>query len=247
MKVYFCVPVYNEGRILEANGRKLLDFLKAANFPFDWKLNFTVNGSTDDTLEIANKLALEYSPLVEVMVLGEGKRGKGLAVKSCWLGSDADILVYMDSDLAVSLEGTNPLVEAVTEGGFDMAIGSRLLPDSKINRSFWREFVSQSYIYFSRLVLGHRFSDLQCGFKAVKKEFFVKAAPLIISDGWFFDTELIMMIKSFGGRIKEVPVNWEENRYDQRKSKVKVFRDSVRFLLDTIGLKMRILKNKSLK
>ncbi len=241
MKVYFCVPVYNEGKVLEANGRKLLDFLLAKNFPFEWKLNFTVNGSTDDSQEIAERLAIQYAPRVEVMVLGKGKRGKGLAVRSCWQGGEADILVYMDSDLAVSLNAVESLISGIIDDGFDMVIGSRLLPDSKIDRSFWRELVSQSYLLFSRLVLGHHFSDLQCGFKAMKKEAFTGISHLLKSDAWFFDTEMVIFSKSKGYKIKELPVEWEENRYDQRKSKVNVLRDSAAFVWETVKLRFKIL------
>jgi len=245
MKVEFCLPVYNEACILEANAKKLLEYCLRADFPFEWKVLFLINGSTDESLSIARAIKAELPSLVEVVESKE--KGRGLAIKRYWRESRADIVSYMDVDLAVSLDDIKGLIGALIDEGFDLAIGSRLLPESKIKRSFWREFVSHSYIYLSRLLLGHRFSDLQCGFKAVRQDKFAFLADFLISKKWFFDTELIVFASRFGFKIKEIPVRWEENRYDQRRSKVNVLRDSLRFLADVIGLRWRLLRQKRLK
>jgi glycosyltransferase involved in cell wall biosynthesis len=242
MKVDICIPVYNEARILELNIRKLLEYCLRAGFSFDWKVVLVLNGSTDESLSIAKRIRAELPGLLCVVEAKE--KGRGAALKEYWLSSEADILAYMDADLAVSLGAIDKLIRAIGDESFDLAIGSRLLPDSKIDRSFWRELVSQSYIYVSRLVLGHRFSDLQCGFKAIKRKAFLSIADNLSSKGWFFDTELIFFSQKRGFRVREIAVEWEENRYDQRQSKVKVFRDSLRFLKDMAGLRLRTLGSK---
>lgn len=242
MKVDICIPIYNEARILEANSRKLLEYCLRARLSFDWRVVLLLNGSTDESLAIAKRVRSELPGFVEVVEAKE--KGRGAALKEYWSDSRADILSYMDADLAVSLEAIPRLIGAIKDEGFDLAIGSRLLPESKIDRSFWREVVSHSYIYISRLMLGHRFSDLQCGFKAIRRETFLSIAKEVRNKGWFFDTEVVFLVKSNGYRIKEVAVEWEENRYDQRQSKVRVFRDSLVFLVDMLKLKLRTLKNK---
>jgi selenophosphate synthetase-related protein len=115
------------------------------------------------------------------------------------------------------------------------------LPDSKINRSFIRELSSQSYNFLSKIILGHNFSDLQCGFKAIKVDVFNKIAPYIKDNKWFFDTELIFFTNYFGYKIKEMPVDWQENRYDKRKTKVNLIKDSFKFIINLIKLKIKIL------
>ena len=123
----------------------------------------------------------------------------------------------------------------------DLTIGSRLLPESKIERSFIRELSSQSYNFLSRVILNHNFSDLQCGFKAIKNKTFKKISPHIKGDKWFFDTELVAFTNYFKFRVKEIPVNWSENRYDERKSKVNLLKDSIKFFINLIKLKIRVL------
>jgi glycosyltransferase involved in cell wall biosynthesis len=239
MKVDLCLPVYNEAKILEANAKKLLEYCLVAGFSFDWRVVLVINGSSDESLVIAKKIKTELPGLVEVVEIKE--KGRGYAIKKYWLESSADVVAYMDADLAVSLTQIKKLIGAVADEGFDLAIGSRLLPESKIDRGFGRELVSQSYIYLSRLILNHRFSDLQCGFKAIKKESFLIVAPYIKGRNWFFDTELIVFSKVSGLKIKEVPVEWEENRYDQRQSKVNILRDSFVFLLEILKLRLRMI------
>ncbi len=240
MKVDICIPIYNEAKILEANVKKLLEHCLRACFCFDWKVVLILNGSTDDSLAIAQKVASELPGFVKVVEASE--KGRGAALKEHWLSSSADILMYMDADLAVSLEAIKRLIDGIVEEDYDLVIGSRLLPESKIDRSFWRELVSRSYMYVSRLVLWHGLSDLQCGFKAIKRKAFKAISSDLISKGWLFDTEMIYLAKKRGLRIKEIPVEWEENRYDQRQSKVRVFGDSLAFLFGIIELRFRKFK-----
>lgn len=242
MFVEFCLPVYNEEKILKENVLKLFEFCQKKNFAFAWKLTIAVNGSSDRSAEIAEDLARAYPEKIKAMEIKEG--GKGRAVKAGVAASQSDLLVYMDIDLAVSLENIPSLLEPLFKENYDLVIGSRLLPDSKTERPFLRSLSSRIYNQLSRLVLGHNLSDLQCGFKAVKTEIFKKFIPYIEDDNWFFDTELVAFARHFGYRIKEIPVNWSENRYEQRSSKIKVTKDSFIFLSDLADLKLRLFFKK---
>ncbi len=242
MTVEFCLPVYNEEKILRNNVLTLLNYCLAQQFNFDWKIIIVINGSSDNSLAISKKLKEERADRIDFIDIPEP--GRGQALKKYWLQSQADILTYMDIDLAVSLDNILFLIQPLTDNQADLVIGSRLMPDSKISRSFIRELSSQSYNFLSRIILGHNFSDMQCGFKAIRSNIFKKIAPQINDAKWFFDTELIIFTKKFGYRVKEVPVDWSENRYDTRKSKVHMVRDSFKFLYNLIGLKIKILSIK---
>jgi hypothetical protein len=56
-----------------------------------------------------------------------------------------------------------------------------------------------------------RFSDAQCGFKAVSREAAQRIIPLIEDNNWFFDTELLILAEKMGYRVKDVPVKWIED------------------------------------
>src|SRR3989338_4025627 len=223
--VEFCLPVYNEEKILKANVIKLLSFLNKQNFLFNWQIVIINNGSTDNTEKISREIAGERIKIVNI-----SQKGKGAAIKQYGRISAADWLIYMDIDLAVSLENINDLIKVLTEDNYDVAMGSRLLADSKVERSLARSLSSKIYNSFSRLILKHKFADLQCGFKMIRVEVFKKIIPLIKDNSWFFDTELIYMAYRKNYRIKEIPVNCSENRYQRRKSKVNLIRDGFKFI-----------------
>jgi len=242
MKVDFCLPIYNEEQLLKDNVLRLLDYCNNSNFAFDWQIVMIVNGSTDKSHEIANDLASAHHNKLKVV---ENKQaGRGRALKSYWITSSADVLAYMDVDLAVSLNDIPGLVMPIVNNQFDVVIGSRLLVGSKIERSLIRELTSQSCHLLSRLILGHKYSDLQCGFKAIRRESFLKIAEKLVDTGWFFDTELGVFSKISGLRVKELAVDWSEERYDGRKSKVKVVRDSIKFLRNFLKLRRRLAGDK---
>jgi glycosyltransferase involved in cell wall biosynthesis len=242
MLVEFCLPVYNEEKIIEASALKLLEFCQKKNFSFAWKIIFVVNGSSDRSADICRSLT-EHRP--NFFGFFEGKeRGRGWAIKKYWLQSPADILVYMDTDLATSLENIPDLLAPLLSGEGDLSIGSRLLAKSRIERPVSREIVSQTYNLLSRIILSHKFSDMQCGFKAIRKDVFEKISSHLFGRQWFFDTEMIIFCKFFGFRVKEVPVDWEEGRWEKRKSKVNVIRDGLKFFADLTKLRRRLGKLK---
>jgi glycosyltransferase involved in cell wall biosynthesis len=225
---------------MEDNIRLLLLWLEKNPQPIQWKIILLVNGSSDQSEEIAQKLASKYPEEIKAVI--SQTAGKGGAIKEYFLVSEADILCYMDIDLAVSLSDIPALINPIIERKYDLTIGSRLLAESTISRPFIRELSSQTYNILSRFLLGHHFSDLQCGFKAIKKESYQKIAPFIQDRQWFFDTELVILSQKANIRIVEVPVDWSENRYEKRKSRIKLLRDSWDFFKKLFFFKWR-LKN----
>jgi glycosyltransferase involved in cell wall biosynthesis len=235
MLVEFCLPVYNEENILKANTIKLLDFLNRQNFAFNWLIVIINNGSTDNTAIISRELVGERIKIINFL-----QKGKGGAIKQYSLTSAADWLIYMDIDLAVSLKNIDDLIKILTDNDYDIVMGSRLLTDSRVERSAARSLSSKIYNNFSRLVLGHKFTDLQCGFKMIRNEVSKKIMPLIKDNNWFFDTELIYIANRQNYHIKEIPVDWSENRYQQRKSKVSLIKDGLKFFKNLIELRIRL-------
>jgi glycosyltransferase involved in cell wall biosynthesis len=241
MKVDFCLPIYNEEQMLQENALRLLRYCQGAGFVFEWQIVLIVNGSTDRSLAIAKELAASNG---KFLVIESEQPGRGRALKNYWLKSEAAVLAYMDVDLAVSLQDIPSLVKPIIDNEYDLVVGSRLLVGSKIERSLVRELTSQSCHLLSRLILGHKFSDLQCGFKAIRREAFLKIARKLSDPGWFFDTELGVFSRLAGLRIMELPVDWSEERYDNRKSKVRVFRDAIKFMRNFLKLRRRLTSEK---
>ena len=200
------IPVYNEEKDLPRSIETLRRFLQD-NLPSAWQITIADNGSTDSTLAVARTLSQQY-PGVGYTHLD--LKGRGRALKKAWLESRADILSYMDVDLSTGLESFPPLVQAIREG-YDIAIGSRLMAQSRIQRSFKREMTSRVYNLLIRAMFFSHFVDAQCGFKAISRRAAQALLPLVQDNAWFFDTELLLLAEMRGYRIKELPVKWLED------------------------------------
>lgn len=206
-RVEIVVPVYNEQAALAASVRRLHDHLDA-HLPFDWQITIADNASTDATPRVANALADDL-PGVRVLRLEE--KGRGRALRAAWLASDADVVGYMDVDLSTDLNAVLPLVAPLVSGHSDVAIGSRLARGSNVERGPKREFISRAYNQLLHVTLAARFTDAQCGFKAVRADVARRLLPDVRDDGWFFDTELLVLAQREGLRIHEVPVDWVDD------------------------------------
>lgn len=218
LSVDVTLPVYNEERVLAQSVQTLREFF-LAGFPYDWKLVIVDNASTDRTLEEAQALAGKYP---EVRCIRLDQKGRGLALRSAWLSSKADLVSYMDIDLSTNLKHFPALIEALTKG-YDVAIGSRLMPASRIKRSLKREVLSRGYNLMVTTMFFTRFSDAQCGFKALTRKAAQTLVPLIQDNKWFFDSELLILAEKKGFRIAEIPVEWVEDL----DSRVHIFRTAL--------------------
>jgi glycosyltransferase involved in cell wall biosynthesis len=201
------VPVYNEARVLEWSIRRLYAFL-ATSMPFAWTIVVADNASTDETWVQAERLSAE---LDRVRALHLDQKGRGRALRAAWMQSEADVLCYTDVDLSTDLRALLPLIAGLVSGHSDVAIGTRLAPGSRIVRSREREAISRTYNGLLHLVLRARFSDAQCGFKAISAIAARQLLPKVKDHGWFFDTELLVAAQRHGFRIHEVAVDWVED------------------------------------
>ncbi|MEU6732865.1 bifunctional glycosyltransferase family 2/GtrA family protein [Streptomyces physcomitrii] len=201
------IPVHNEERDLEPCVRRLHAHL-LRTFPYPFRITVADNASTDATPEIAERLALSL-PQVAAVRLDE--KGRGRALRTVWSASTAPVLAYMDVDLSTDLNALLPLVAPLISGHSDLAIGTRLSRGSRVVRGPRRELISRAYNLVLRGSLAARFSDAQCGFKAIRYEVAQALLPLVEDTNWFFDTELLILAERAGLRIHEVPVDWVDD------------------------------------
>jgi glycosyltransferase involved in cell wall biosynthesis len=231
MLVNVTIPVYNEEKILPSSIATLHAFL-THHCRFDWEIVVANNASIDNTLKVAQSLSREFS---DVRAVHLDQKGRGRALKQVWTQSTADILAYMDVDLSSNLYAFPPMIEALISGGFDLATGSRLLKGSTTKRSMKREIVSRGYNLLVKAFFFTKFSDAQCGFKAITKEAAENLMPKVTDTGWFFDTELLVIAEKLGYRIFDLPVSWVEDL----DTRVKIARTA----LDDINGLIRVRRN----
>ncbi len=198
------VPVYNEQDTLGPCVRRLHAHL-SGTFPYPFRITIADNASTDATLVLAETL---QASIPEVHVVHLDAKGRGRALHAAWTASDAPILAYTDVDLSTDLNALLPLVAPLLSGHSDLAIGTRFSRGSRVVRGAKRELISRSYNLILRRTLSTKFTDAQCGFKAIRRDVAEQLLPLVQDTGWFFDTELLVLAEKAGLRIHEVPVDW---------------------------------------
>ena len=132
-------------------------------------------------------------------------------MREAWLASKAEILGYMDVDLSTSLDCLESLLRPLIESQADIAIGSRRHPESQVERGWKRSVISWVYQALLHATLRVQIRDAQCGFKALRRTVARELLPDIRNDGWFFDTELLVLAQDRGFRVTEVPVIWRDD------------------------------------
>jgi glycosyltransferase involved in cell wall biosynthesis len=228
------IPVLNEEATLVQQVGILHAFLKDQfRTPGQWKIVIADNGSEDNTRALAQQLSEEYAAVHWVSV---PRRGVGLALKTSWKQSKADLVGYMDLDLATDLQHFLEAYEALVDQGCDLVYGSRLHPEAEvINRPLKREIASRVFNFLLKTYLGVGFSDGMCGFKflhrSILEDLMQGGAQ---NDGWFFSTELLTVAEWQGKSICELPVKWTD---DVSSSKVKIIPLAKRYLQAMVALK----------
>ncbi len=226
-QVEIVVPVKDEERDLERSVIRLRAYL-TDSFPFTAHVTIADNGSSDGTWAIAARLAGQLPGVSAVRLAAPGR---GRALRAIWSVSECDVLAYMDVDLSTDLNALLPLVAPLLSGHSDLAIGTRLARGARVVRGPRREFISRGYNLLLQATLGARFSDAQCGFKAIRRECAAELLPRTQDSAWFFDTELLVLAERAGLRIHEVPVDWTEDpdsRVDVRATAAADIRGIVR-------------------
>ncbi|MCR6652800.1 MAG: glycosyltransferase [Cellvibrionaceae bacterium] len=237
-RIEVTIPVLNEERTLEQQVLKVLEHFQAQLNRFeDINLVIADNGSTDRTPEIARRLEAQYH---NVKYLRLDKRGVGLALKSSWGASGADIVGYMDLDLATDLRHLGEALDILVSRKADMVAGSRLARGAKvIGRSPVREVTSRAFNMIVKTWFRTKFTDGMCGFKFLRRS----CLPELMrrgacNDGWFFSTELLVVAEHLKMKVEDLPVTWT----DDPDSKVKIGRLAIEYLKAMRALKAK-LKN----
>jgi len=204
--VTLVLPAYNEAEQLEDTVNKTIDALK--NITDSFEIILAEDGSTDGTDKIAEVLAKKHRFVQHLH--SDDRLGRGGSLKRAFKKSTGKVLAYIDVDLSTDMSHLKELVDAVSVEDFDIATGSRMLPQSNVKRPIKRSIASACFNVLIRLLLKSGLYDHQCGFKSFKRESLFKLIDDIEDEGWFWDTELLVVAQKRGYRVKEFPVMWRQ-------------------------------------
>jgi glycosyltransferase involved in cell wall biosynthesis len=218
VQISVVLPAYNEVNYLQPATEKTIQTLK--QFTKSYEIIIAEDGSTEGTAEKAKEIT-EKNPNVKY-IHRDQRLGRGTALNNAFKLSSGQVLVYMDLDLATDLKYLKPLVEAITVEGFDFSTGSRMLAESKAERTISRSISSKTYNFLVRHMLGSKLRDHQCGFKAFKREPLMELLNEVKATHWFWDTEIMVRAHRHGFKIKEIAVEWKSGK----DTKVNLIKDS---------------------
>jgi len=215
--ISFIIPTYNEEEIIEQSIAKIYNLEKIAKF----ELIIGDDGSNDLTYEKIVKKLKEYRKLR--IVRNKTNKGRGSILKKAFKYAGGDYLIYIDADLSIDLEIFNRFLDEM-DNGADIVIGSKHLPESNVEYPIIRRILSKAYSNIVRIFFNVNIRDFQCGFKGFKKEVIKSTLKEVKNDGWFWDTEMLILSYKKGFKIVEIPAK-VVNIY-KRESKVNLLKDT---------------------
>jgi dolichyl-phosphate beta-glucosyltransferase len=231
------LPAYNEGARIGVTLQKILTF--AAQRGWNAEVIVVNDGSRDNTAEVVRQQAV-HNPALR-LVENPGNRGKGYSVRNGMLHAQGEILLFTDADLSSPIEEAPKLFAAIKQGA-DIAIGSRWLrPELQTTRQpLRRQIFGRTFNLALRMTLGLHFKDTQCGFKAFSRHAVDVIFPLQKIERWGFDPEILFLAKTFGFKVKEVPVAWAH----RQGGSINPVRDGIRMVGEMIKIRWNSLTGK---
>jgi glycosyltransferase involved in cell wall biosynthesis len=205
VEVSIVLPAYNEAKRMEDTVERTAAALREISTSFE--IIIAEDGSKDGTDRICESLAKKYD-FVKHLHSNE-RQGRGRALNRAFRSSKGEILGYIDVDLATDMKHLLELIQSIRDG-YDFATGSRMLPQSDVKRPFKRGFASKGFNFLTRLMLGSKLYDHQCGFKSFRREALFALMDKIKDTHWFWDTELFVRAQRAGYKVKEFPVEWRQ-------------------------------------
>jgi glycosyltransferase involved in cell wall biosynthesis len=198
------------------------------------------DGSMDATVEVVDRFAAEQPQggAVSIRVLRNGRnRGKGYSIKHGVLLAQGDLVLTSDADFSTPIADLALLRQAVEKEGYDIAIGSRGLKDSRVEvrQAAWREMMGRGFNRLVRLLTGLPFRDTQCGFKLARRQEVLPLFRAARIERFAYDVEILYLARKAGLRVREVPVIWR----NAEGTKVSALVDPLDMLKDIVRVVLR--------
>src|SRR5712691_4221782 len=231
------IQAYNEGARLGTTLDRVLNYVAAQRW--DAEVIVVNDGSRDQTPDLVRSYAQTHPALR--LLENPGNRGKGYSVRNGMLHAAGEILLFSDADLSSPIEEAIKLFAAIRSGA-DIAIGSRWLqPELQAHRqSVLRQFYGRIFNLALRILLGLKFKDTQCGFKAFTRSASQTIFPLQRIERWGFDPELLYLARRAKLRVEEVPVAWSH----QAGTRISPLRDGLRMFTEALTIRWNALAGK---
>jgi glycosyltransferase involved in cell wall biosynthesis len=194
-KLCVVLPAYNAARTLEKTLREI-----PAGIVDDVIL--VDDASTDDTLQLANKLGV-------FAVRHDRNRGYGGNQKTCYrlaLERGADIVIMLHPDYQYTPKLLLPMAAMLSSGLFDVVLGSRILGIGALagGMPLYKYVSNRALTFIQNVVIGHKLSEYHTGYRGFTRSV-IEALPLERnSDDFIFDNQMLSQVIYLGFRVGEI-------------------------------------------
>lgn len=204
---------------------------------FSHELIVVDDGSSDDTVSKALKFT---DTIKELRVIQSyPNRGKGFVLRKAVLEAEGQYIMFMDADSATSISELDKFLPLLADD-HNIYIASRRIEGAKVEAPMDRKVMGGIYILFSRIILGLKVSDINCGFKIFDRKTAQKLFREQLMDDWSFDAEVLYLSRKNGSSIKEVPIKWEH----KTTSKVRPLQDGIKSFTSLVRIKLNDMRGK---
>ncbi len=226
------IPAYNEERRIEPTLRDYAEFF-GKNYSGPFQLVVVLNGCTDDTLGVVQKVAAEF-PAIRAEEFKDPIGKGGAIIEGLKLAKNSELVGYVDADGATPPRAFLDLVKKI--GTADCIIGSRWLAGAMIHQSqeSRRQFASRAFHKIVQMLFWMNIRDTQCGAKVMKTDAVQKIHNRLSIADLAFDINLLYSLKHAGFKIVEVPTEWT----DKAGSKVALGRSSLTMFLSVLRVRL---------
>ena len=227
------IPAYNEAQRLGRALQQIRDYADRAGRTVE--VVVVDDGSTDGTAALAE--AFEPGPLAVEVLRTDRNRGKGHAVRQGVLAARGEVILMSDADQSTPIHEVGKLL-AWIDRGWDVAIGSRDMPDSILSppQPWFRHLPGWILRAVRRRLMLPDIRDSQCGFKLFRRDAGQAVFRQVREDGFLFDCEVLGLAHRMGYRIREVGVVW----CNDPDSRVRMARDLPKLLVSLVRIVWRL-------
>jgi len=233
------IPAYNEAQRIGRTLNKTFDYLDAQNYASE--VIVVDDGSNDQTMQVVDEFEPRAVGRLQV-VRNPGNRGKGYAVRNGMLRAQGEISLFFDADMSTPPSEIAKIIEPIAKGDYDIVFGSRALAHELIGarQSLLRELSGRAFNLIMRALVGLRFKDTQCGFKAFRRQTAQSVFAIQRIEGFGFDPEVLFIAQKQGWNLLELPVCWNH----VEGSKVRLLSTPFKMLFELLTIRWNNLNGK---
>jgi len=231
------IPAYNEEKRLPVFLQSFIPYFQ--NSKKTYELIIVDDGSTDGTYDTALSFRDKFEHFDVIKI--PKNSGKGHAVKTGLFKAAGNVCVFLDADGSVAPDEIDKNIHFLTDGGFDIFAGSRVMRDDKtcVKARWHRVIAGMIFNFFVQSFLFKNIKDTQCGFKMFRKEVIKPLFSECHLKGFGFDIEVLYLAFKMGYKVKEGPVSW----HHVDGSKVSLVKDPVIMFFNILQIRKRHTNN----